>query len=56
MHNTCYTNSLWNLNRDTFFQIKYDAQSDLEKVDEQISKLEKDELAEENRQFERSRL
>ena len=42
--------------RDTFFQIKYDAQSDLEKVDEQISKLEKDELAEENRQFERSRL
>lgn len=42
--------------RDTFFQIKYDAQSDLEEVDEQISKLEKDELAEENRQFERSRL
>ena len=42
--------------RDTFFKIKYDAQSELEEVDEQISKLEKDELAEENRQFERSRL
>lgn len=42
--------------KDTFKEIKYDAQSELEEVDEQISKLEKDELAEENRQFERSRL
>lgn len=42
--------------KDTFKEIKYDAESELEEVDEQISKLEKDELAEENRQFERSRL
>ena len=42
--------------KDTFKEIKYDAQSELEEVDEQISKLEQKELEEENRQFESSRL
>lgn len=42
--------------KDTFKEIKYDAESELEEVDEQISKLEQKELEEENRQFERSRL
>lgn len=42
--------------KETFRVIKYDAESELEEVDEQISKLEKKELEEENRQFERSRL
>lgn len=42
--------------RDTFEEIKYDAQSELEEVDERIGKLEQKELEEENRQFERSRL
>ena len=41
---------------DTFNEIKYDAQAELEEVDEQISKLEQKELEEENRQFESSRL
>lgn len=42
--------------KETFRVIKYDAESELEEVDEQISKLEQKELEEENRQFERSRL
>lgn len=42
--------------KDTFKEIKYDAESELEEVDEQIGKLEQKELEEENRQFERSRL
>ena len=42
--------------KDTFKEIKYDAESELEEVDEQIGKLEQKELEEENTQFERSRL
>ena len=42
--------------KETFRVIKYDAESELEEVDERIGKLEQKELEEENRQFERSRL
>ncbi len=42
--------------KDMINDLKYEVQTDLDEVDKEISKLEKKELEEENRQFERSRL
>ena len=41
---------------DMINELKYEAQTELEEVNEQISEEEREEMQEENRQYERSRL